>query len=62
MVVITAAGQAVVDEIRADEARSLRAVAASLDSNDVEACLRVLTRLLETVRADATAEPAGTVD
>lgn len=53
LVAVTPAGRAVVDGIRADEARSLGAVAASLEGADVEASLRVLSRLLEAVRRDA---------
>ena len=54
LVVVTDAGHALVEAIRTDEARSLGAVAASLDAADVEACLTVLTRLLQVVRADST--------
>lgn len=54
-VVLTRAGRAVVEGIRAGEARSLDAAALSLDKEDVEACLRVLTRLLETVRGEGPA-------
>jgi len=53
LVAVTRTGRAVVTGIRANEARSLGAVAASLEGADVEACLRVLSRLLETVRRDA---------
>ena len=53
LVVVTSAGRSVVEDLRADEARTLGAVAASLDGADVEACRRVLTRLLEVVRSGA---------
>ena len=52
LVAVTPAGRTVVGRLRADEARSLGTVAASLDGADVEATLRVLTRLLALVRAD----------
>jgi DNA-binding MarR family transcriptional regulator len=52
LVAITPAGRDVVERLRRDEARSLGAVAASLDAADVAACLTVLTRLLQVVRAD----------
>ncbi|HEU4998976.1 MAG TPA: MarR family winged helix-turn-helix transcriptional regulator [Lapillicoccus sp.] len=53
LVVVTPAGRSVVEDLRADEARTLGTVAASLDGADVEACRRVLTRLLEVVRSGA---------
>ena len=58
LVAVTPAGRAAVEAVRADEARSLSMVAASLDATDVDACLRVLTRLLDLVRTGA-APPDG---
>lgn len=53
LIAITPDGRAVVDEIRAAEAAALTPVAASLNRADVEACVRVLSRLLELVRTGA---------
>lgn len=60
LVVINGSGRALVARIRADEAAALHPVAASLDRSDVEACVRVLTRLLELVRGGAN-QPVGEV-
>ena len=51
LVVVTPAGRRVVEQIRAAEAVLLGGVAAELDRAEVEACLRVLTRLLQVVRS-----------
>jgi DNA-binding MarR family transcriptional regulator len=55
LVAITAAGRELVTGIRADEASSLMPVAAMLSRDDVAACLRVLTKLLDVVRAEPAA-------
>ncbi len=52
LVVITERGREVVATIRAGEAESLAPAAATLSPEDVASCLRVLSRLLELVRAD----------
>jgi DNA-binding MarR family transcriptional regulator len=51
LVVLTSAGRAVVSNVRAAESGALETAATSLDAADVEACLRVLNRLLEVVRS-----------
>jgi DNA-binding MarR family transcriptional regulator len=50
LVAITPDGRAVVQAIRTGEAAALAPVAKSLSRADVEACIRVLSRLLELVR------------
>ena len=51
LVAITDLGRALVGEIRAGEAQSLGPVAAAMSHDDVAACVRILTQLLEVVRA-----------
>jgi DNA-binding MarR family transcriptional regulator len=51
LVVISDAGRELVAEIRAGEAESLTPLATGLSEEDVAACLRVLTHLLELVRS-----------
>jgi len=55
LVAITAAGRELVTGIRAGEADSLMPVAAMMSRDDVAACLRVLTQLLDMVRAEPAA-------
>jgi DNA-binding MarR family transcriptional regulator len=50
LVVITEAGRDLVTGIRAGEAESLASVAATISGEDVAACVRVLTQLLDLVR------------
>jgi DNA-binding MarR family transcriptional regulator len=50
LVVITESGRELVTGIRAREAESLAPVAATMSRDDVAACVRVLTRLLDLVR------------
>jgi DNA-binding MarR family transcriptional regulator len=60
LVVITPAGRDLVRAIRAAEADALATAAKNLDAADVEACVRVLGRLLELVRAGPD-RPVGAV-
>jgi DNA-binding MarR family transcriptional regulator len=51
LVVITKGGRDLVTGIRAGETESLTPIAATMSRDDVAACLRVLTQLLDHVRA-----------
>ena len=50
LVVITQSGRELVTRIRAGEAETLAPVAATMSRDDVAACVRVLTQLLDLVR------------
>ena len=53
LVTITEQGRGLVGEIRAAEAKSLGPVAAAMSHDDVAACVRILSQLLEVVRAES---------
>lgn len=52
LVAITELGRDLVGEIRAGEAQALGPVAAAMSHDEVAACVRILTQLLEVVRAE----------
>jgi len=59
LVAVTDLGRDLVGRIRAGEAESLGPVAAAMSHDDVAACVRILTQLLEVVRAEPSSASSG---
>ena len=53
LVALTTNGTRLFDEIRAEESRALRDIAAEMSSEDIEGCVRVLSTLTHELRARA---------
>jgi DNA-binding MarR family transcriptional regulator len=49
---LTPRGQALIERIKAREAANLRALAADMDRKDIDACLRVLSRMADRFRPE----------